>query len=150
MVSVHATSVCIDGKAVLIMGKSGVGKSMLALELIEQGAFLIADDVTFLSEENGYLYAMSADKMKGCIEARGIGILSGFSVCEHVPVGYVVRLNDEYPPRLPEKQNDIILCNVTVPLFDFYKNEKYLPTLVKIAGKIVSKNVLSSSITEKG
>ena len=150
MVSIHATSVYIDGKAVLIMGKSGAGKSMLALELIEQGALLIADDVTFLSQDNGRLYATASDETRGCIEARGIGILSGLPTCQHVPVGYIVRLTDDYPPRLPENQEYMTLCEMQVPVFDFCKNEKYLPTLVKIAGKIISKNVLSSGITRKG
>ena len=150
MVSVHATSVCLDGRAVLIMGKSGAGKSMLALELMEQGATLIADDVTFLSQDEGGVYAMASDETKGCIEVRGIGILSGLPTYQYVPVGYIVRLTDEYPPRLPEKQEYMTLCNEPIPVFDFCKNEKYLSTLVKIAGKIISKNVLSSGITRKG
>ncbi len=150
MVSVHATAVCIDGQAVLIMGKSGAGKSMLALELIEQGATLIADDVTFLSQKNGRVYAAASDKTKGCIEARGIGILSGVPTCQHVPVGYIVRLTDNYPPRLPENQEYMTLCDVPVPVFDFCKNEKYLSTLVKITGKMILKNVLSSGIVRKG
>ena len=53
MQNIHATSVCLNNKGILILGKSGSGKSDLALRLIEQaGALLIADDRTDLQEEN--------------------------------------------------------------------------------------------------
>jgi serine kinase of HPr protein (carbohydrate metabolism regulator) len=42
----HATSVAIDGHVVLIQGVSGIGKSDLALRLIDRGAVLISDDRT--------------------------------------------------------------------------------------------------------
>ena len=40
----HATAVAIDGRAVLLRGASGSGKSDLALRLIDAGARLVADD----------------------------------------------------------------------------------------------------------
>ena len=44
--TVHSTSVVIEDSGVLIIGKSGSGKSDLALRLIDSGAMLISDDIT--------------------------------------------------------------------------------------------------------
>ena len=44
----HATSVYINGKGIVIFGKSGSGKSNLAIKLISFGAKLISDDQTQL------------------------------------------------------------------------------------------------------
>ena len=42
--TIHATAVSIEDKGILIVGKSGSGKSSLALSLIAKGAHLICDD----------------------------------------------------------------------------------------------------------
>ena len=42
--TLHASCVAIDGRAVLIEGRSGEGKSDLALRLIDRGAALVSDD----------------------------------------------------------------------------------------------------------
>ena len=144
---VQATSVCMDGVGVLIMGKSGSGKSMMALALIEQGACLIADDVTYIKEENGVLYAYPDEKMKGCIEARGIGILTGLKSCDQkVKIAYGIELVDGDIERLPQEQTFGEYLGCRIPVFKMNTNEKYLPTLVKIAGKIVLKRISLLSV----
>lgn len=75
MLLVHGTTVEIEGKAVLIRGPSGSGKSDLALRLIERGAVLVADDQTELSVNDGRLIASPPATIAGMIEARGVGIL---------------------------------------------------------------------------
>ena len=42
--TLHASCVAINGRAVLIEGRSGSGKSDLALRLIDQGGVLVSDD----------------------------------------------------------------------------------------------------------
>ena len=49
MTNLHASCISINGKAVLILGKSGSGKSDLALRLIDSGATLVADDRVILT-----------------------------------------------------------------------------------------------------
>jgi hypothetical protein len=53
----HAGAVAIDGRAVLLMGTSGSGKSSVALHLIATGAHLLADDVSALELRNGTVLA---------------------------------------------------------------------------------------------
>ena len=53
--TLHATSVAIDGRAVLLCGPSGVGKSDLALRLIDRGATLVSDDYTLVQRIDGAL-----------------------------------------------------------------------------------------------
>lgn len=71
----RATSVAVDGQAALILGPSGSGKSLLALELIALGAELVSDDRTGLFLEGGVLMARPVESISGLIEARGAGIL---------------------------------------------------------------------------
>ena len=49
--NIHATSVAAGGRAVLLVGPSGSGKSDLALRLIDRGFTLVSDDRTLLRKE---------------------------------------------------------------------------------------------------
>lgn len=74
--SVHGTLLDINGMGTLIIGKSGVGKSEAALELINRGHQLIADDlVEIMEKEPGNLIGTSPDILKRYMEIRGIGIV---------------------------------------------------------------------------
>ena len=74
--SVHGTLLDIAGLGTLIVGKSGIGKSETALELIKRGHQLIADDlVEILEKEPGNLIGSAPDILKRYIEIRGIGIV---------------------------------------------------------------------------
>ena len=66
----NATSVSIDGIGLLIEGAPKTGKSSLALSLIDEGAKLISDDLTFLSLKNNKLYALPQKKMTGQLFIR--------------------------------------------------------------------------------
>lgn len=73
-ITLHGTSIEIQGKAILLLGKPGIGKSSLALQLIDRGARLVADDQTCLTLEKGQVYASCPDILKGLLEVRGVGI----------------------------------------------------------------------------
>ena len=73
--TIHASCVAIGGRAVLLAGRSGVGKSDLALRLIDRGAVLVSDDYTQLLRRDGVLRAAPPATIAGKIEVRGIGIL---------------------------------------------------------------------------
>ena len=111
---IHATTVALNGRAVVIMGPSGAGKSGLALELMAYGADLVADDRTRLVTENGRLIAQSAPNLHGMIEARGFGILHADAV-DRAEVVLVVDLEKVESERLPPRRSTVLL-DVTVPL----------------------------------
>jgi serine kinase of HPr protein (carbohydrate metabolism regulator) len=70
---VHGTAVFWLGRGLLLRGRSGAGKSDLALRLIEAGAQLVADDLVRLTIANARLVAGPAGQ-SGLIELRGQGI----------------------------------------------------------------------------
>lgn len=74
---IHGVMLEIFGLGVLLDGKSGVGKSECALELIERGHRFIADDVVDLrAEQNRSLIASSSRVIAHHMEIRGIGIIN--------------------------------------------------------------------------
>lgn len=73
--TLHATCVALGDRGVLITGPSGSGKSDLALRLIDEGARLVADDLTTLRADGDELMALAPPRLAGQIEVRGIGIL---------------------------------------------------------------------------
>ena len=60
---------------ILLFGKSGAGKSDLALRLIALGAVLVADDRTDLYVWRGKLYARPPTRLAGLVEIHGVGII---------------------------------------------------------------------------
>jgi len=100
-VIVHATCVDIAGGGVLILGPSGAGKSDLALKLIVDGAFLVADDQTVLEREGEHFLARAVERMCGLAEVRGAGILLMPRKSQAV-LKLAVRLGDTPGYRLPE------------------------------------------------
>jgi len=75
-ISLHGCMVDIRGIGVLIMGKSGSGKSETAIGLLERGGALVADDMVRVRFANGELTASAPELSRGYIEIRGIGIVN--------------------------------------------------------------------------
>lgn len=112
---VHATAVAINGKAILLRGPPGAGKSDLALRLIDAGANLIADDQAELRKSGNGVYVRAPAAIAGLIEVRGVGILR-LPELDEAPLAMCV---DLLPPpeieRLPERRFEEVL-GVAVPL----------------------------------
>lgn len=74
--SIHGVLLSIDNIGIIIRGKSGIGKSECAAELINKGAKLVADDLVIVTLSDGELIGASPEKIRNLIEIRGIGILN--------------------------------------------------------------------------
>jgi len=75
--AVHGVLVDIYGIGVLITGKSGVGKSETALELVKRGHRLVADDcVEIRQEDEDTLVGTSPELIEHLLEIRGLGIIN--------------------------------------------------------------------------
>ncbi|MFV3127600.1 HPr kinase/phosphorylase [Niveispirillum sp. KHB5.9] len=113
MVQIHASCVAIDGLALLLRGPSGVGKSDLALRLVDDGARLVADDrVDLMPDGRGGLLARCPQAISGLMEVRGLGVLPVPSV-EAAPLSLIVDLGED-AERLPHPGFEII-AGVALP-----------------------------------
>ncbi len=75
-VSLHGSLVDVYGIGVLFLGKSGIGKSEVALDLVERGHRLVADDVVILTKKGEHiLIGTGTDVIQHVMEIRGIGIV---------------------------------------------------------------------------
>ncbi|WVE36727.1 HPr(Ser) kinase/phosphatase, partial [Priestia megaterium] len=75
--ALHGVLVDIYGIGVLIMGKSGVGKSETALELVKRGHRLVADDcVEIRQEDQDTLVGNAPGLIEHLLEIRGLGIIN--------------------------------------------------------------------------
>ncbi|MFD2214705.1 HPr(Ser) kinase/phosphatase [Metabacillus endolithicus] len=75
--AVHGVLVDIYGVGVLIIGKSGVGKSETALELVKRGHRLVADDcVEIRQEDKDTLIGSAPELIEHLLEIRGLGIIN--------------------------------------------------------------------------
>lgn len=134
--TLHATCVAIDGKAVVITGAAGAGKSSLALQLIDGGALLVADDVTTLNRDGERLIAKAPAHYAGLIEARGHGMLS-LPHTDQAPVALFVALNPPAVPpdtgeRLPEPAFRTEL-GVSVPLMAVDPRHPASASIIRLA-----------------
>jgi HPr kinase/phosphorylase len=75
-ISLHGSFVDVYGVGILFGGKSGIGKSEVALDLIERGHRLVADDVIILTKKGeGILLGSGTELGQKFMEIRGLGII---------------------------------------------------------------------------
>ena len=129
--TIHASCVAIKGRAVLIEGRSGEGKSDLALRLIDRGAALVADDRTICLRQDGRLIASPPATIAGRIEVRGLGIVEMPHV-ERVPVDLLIVILDA-PPRFPEDKRVRRIAGVDVPVLALAALEPSAPIKTELA-----------------
>ncbi len=128
--TIHATAVRYSDKAVLLTGASGSGKSTLAIQLIGQGATLIADDRVILEERDAGLYAVCPTAIAGMIEARGVGILNS-PAADPALVSLVVDMDNIETVRLPPQRN-VTLGGHILPLLWHVRSPHFAVTLLHI------------------
>lgn len=129
--TLHATSVAIDGQAILLCGPSGAGKSDLALRLIDRGATLVSDDYTLVKRIDGRLIATAPVTIAGRMEVRGIGIVAMPHV-DDAPVALLVDLFDVVD-RMPLEPLFRAVAGIDVRVVKIAPREASAPIKVELA-----------------
>lgn len=137
--TLHCSTVAISGRAVMIEGRSGSGKSDLALRLIDRGARLVSDDYTIARRRGKKLLAAPPDTIAGQMEVRGIGLVDMDHVTDQ-PVALVVQLFDvvDRMPLTPELR---VIAGVSVPVMKIAPMENSAPIKVELALKMFGLDV---------
>jgi HPr kinase/phosphorylase len=124
--TMHATLVDVYGVGLLFTGKSGVGKSECALDLVDRGHRLVADDVVLIRRQSrDVLIGSASELLRHYIEIRGIGIIdvrSMFGVRSirinkriEVEVSLELWQEDTKYERLGLGKNTTVLLGVEIP-----------------------------------
>ena len=129
--TVHASTVALDGRAVLISGPSGSGKSDLTLRLLDRGFTLVSDDQTIVRKDDDRLLASAPPNIAGKLEIRGIGIVD-MKTTTDVPVGLIVELTSDIQ-RLPDDSRERPILGVPLPLISIDAMTASAPSKVALA-----------------
>ena len=129
--TLHASTVALDGRAVVISGPSGSGKSDLALRLIDRGFVLVSDDQTIVKKDGDRLIATAPPTIAGKLEVRGIGIVER---TESAPIALAVELTGEIQ-RLPDDSRERLILGVKLPLISINAAEASAPAKIALALK---------------
>jgi HPr kinase/phosphorylase len=79
--AIHGSFIDVYGIGVLLTGRSGIGKSEVALDLIERGHRLVADDVVLVTRKGeGILLGAGSDVVRHLMEIRGLGLIDVRSI----------------------------------------------------------------------
>jgi HPr kinase/phosphorylase len=142
---VHATTVAIDGEAVLLRGPSGSGKSDLALRLIDGGARLVADDQTLLRRVGSQVVATAPAAIAGLLEVRGVGLVR-IDVAEAAPLVLIADLVlSGGVERMPDQRVETIL-GVAVPAFELAPFEASAPAKLRLLRRALAAGPLPAII----
>lgn len=129
----HASCVAYDTRAVLIKGRSGSGKSSLALQLMAYGARLVADDQVLIREKDDGPWVRCAAPILGMIEARYFGLLDADPLKEARLV-MVVDLDHIETERLPPDRQ-LQVHSRSIPLFHKAETEAFPAAILQYLKK---------------
>ena len=127
----QATCVAIDGRAVLIEGRPGSGKSSLALALIDRGSVLIGDDGVLIERDGDRLLASPAPATEGLLEVRNVGLLA-FPTISRIPVALLIGL-DPAAPRFRDAPAWLDRAGVRLPAISLWPDSPILALRAELA-----------------
>lgn len=148
---IHGSMVDVYGIGMLIHGKSGIGKSEVALDLIERGHRLVADDVVILTKKNNTLMASATELTKHFMEIRGLGLIDIMSMFGIRAIRYQKRLEVLVELSLWDESQHIDrigLDKKTVPILDVNIPVVHLPITpgknITVIAEVIAMNHLTS------
>lgn len=112
----NVTGVSIGGRALLIEGVSGSGKSSLALALIDRGATLIGDDAITVTRQGETLHASPPPNTRGLMEVRNVGVITLPATTGKVALLLKI---DPAAPRFPLDLTHLEIEGVEIPELPF-------------------------------
>ncbi len=149
-ISIHGSLVDVYGVGMLFVGKSGIGKSEVALDLVERGHRLVGDDVIILTKKGeGILMGSGTNIAKHFMEIRGLGIIDVERMFGIRAIRYQKRLEvivelEVWDPeweytRTGLEENSVIISDVEIP----YVKLPILPGKnVTVISEVISLNYL--------
>ncbi len=145
--SIHGVLIDVLGVGILLLGKSGIGKSEAALELVLRGHRLVADDIVEIHKRPpDMIYGSGSEIIKHHMEIRGLGIINikdlfGISaVRDQKKIELVVELSDwndeeEYDRLGVEEQRHSIL-EVPLPLLRVpIRPGRHIGSIIEVAAR---------------
>jgi hypothetical protein len=160
----HASAVCVNGKAVLFCGSSGEGKSTLAAALTQRGYPLITDDLCAITVTDAgmpmvhpdgrhlKLWAQAIEQL-GMKERRGARIRnrlekfyvdSGGTNTEALPLGVVYALREARPPHTPGIERPNVVDAALI-----FRRNAYRPLLVNRMGQKANYFRVTTTVANK-
>jgi serine kinase of HPr protein (carbohydrate metabolism regulator) len=130
--TLHASTVANEGRAVLLTGPSGSGKSDLALRMLDRGFTLVSDDQTIVKRDGDRLLASPPPNIAGKLEIRGIGIIEMDNATD-VPVALIVELTMNEIQRLPDDSRERPILGVSLPFVTIDAMTASAPSKVALA-----------------
>ena len=142
---VHGVLVDVLGMGVLLLGKSGVGKSEAALALLNRGHRLVADDVVRIREAPpGTVKGRCAEGLRDHLEIRGLGVLNvadlfgTLATLDEAPVDLVIELVEQHEnvklERLGLEDKTATLLGVEIPYLQVQlRGGRDVATIIEVA-----------------
>jgi HPr kinase/phosphorylase len=144
--SIHGVLLDVLGIGILLLGKSGIGKSETALDLVVRGHRLVADDIVHIRQKAGFVFGSGSGIIRHHMEIRGLGIINikdlfGIAaVRETKKLELVVELVDWHADEeydrlgLDERQYsvlDIVVPQVRLPV----RPGRNIATIIEVAAR---------------
>jgi len=144
---IHGTAIALDGRAALICGPSGSGKSDLALRCLTQApnplikgeVRLVADDYTAVAVKDGAVYLSAPKTIRDKLEVRGVGIVNIPAIDEARLVLIAELVGADQIERLPDPIPQRNIAGVTVPVLQLAAFEASTPSKLLLALSRLSK-----------
>jgi HPr kinase/phosphorylase len=145
--SLHGVLMELYDVGTLILGESGIGKSECALDLVDRGHRLVADDLVEIRRSGDRLVGSPPEMLRGMMEVRGLGVMNvrqlfGLTaVLPSIHVDQVVELEGwarekEERDRLGLEQETHEILGVTLPLLRIPVTAgRHLSILVELAAR---------------